>query len=229
MSDYAGRRVVITGGTGALGSAVVEALLDSGAECHVTWKFERELDGFELADAVALHEVDCADEPNVRRFYGSIGPIWAAIHIVGGFAMAPITDTSVDDFRGMMELNALTCFLCCREAIRTMRAAGSGGRIVNVSARPVLQPYGGAIAYAASKAAVASITQCLADEVKADQILVNAVVPSILDTATNRAAMPDADFTKWPKLDEVAATIAQLTAPANRVGSGALVPVFGRV
>ena len=229
MTDFAGQQVVVTGGTGALGSAVVAALLDEDAECHVTWKFEQELEGFDLADAVNLYEVDCADQQSVNRFYADLPGLGASIHIVGGFAMAPITETGADEFQAMMQLNALTAFLCCREAVRNMRGAGNGGRIVNVSARPVMQPYGGAIAYAASKAAVASLTQCLADEVKGDGILVNAVVPSILDTAANRAAMPDADFDLWPKVDDVASTICQLASPENGIGSGALVPVFGKV
>ena len=125
----------------------------------------------------------------------------------------------------MQVLNAETCFLCCREAVKSFSGAG---RIVNVSARPVVEPFGGAIAYAASKAAVASITHCLADEVKPQGILVNAVVPSILDTSANREAMPNADFESWPKLKQVAEAIAWLASPNNTVTSGTLMPVFGR-
>ena len=128
-------------------------------------------------------------------------------------------------------LNAVTCFLCCREAIRAMRRGGDtgvGGRIVNVAARPVVQPAGGMLAYTTAKAGVASLTQCLADEVRSDRILVNAVLPSIMDTPANRAAMPDADHSAWPEVDEVAETMVFLASPENALTSGALVPVYGR-
>lgn len=228
MSDLQGKIYVITGGTGGLGSAMVDHLLQRGAECHVTWLFEHELEHFDNRDKVTLHKTDCTDEHSVTSLYQSLDGLWGSIHIVGGFAMAPIAETSAADFQAMMTLNGLSCFLCCREAIKTMRKRGDGGRIVNISARPALQPYGGAIPYAASKAAIASITACLADEVKQERILVNAVAPSIMDTAPNRAGMPDADFDSWPKVGEVAAVIGFLASPSNSITSGTVVPVFGR-
>jgi NAD(P)-dependent dehydrogenase (short-subunit alcohol dehydrogenase family) len=221
------RTVVITGGTGALGQAVVERLQGDDVRCHVTWKFEEELRHFRHADSVTLHEVDCANESQVEALYAGLDALDASIHIVGGFAMSDVTDTRRDDFVSMFELNAVTAFLCCRESVRTMRA-GQGGRIVNVAARPAVQPTGGMIAYTTAKAAVASLTQCLAEEVKQDGICVNAILPSVLDTPANRQGMPDADFDSWPKLDEVARAILSLASPENRVTSGALVPVFGR-
>ncbi|MEL0082991.1 MAG: SDR family oxidoreductase [Gammaproteobacteria bacterium] len=226
MSGYTGKQLLITGGTGALGQAVVKNLLDQGATCHVTWLFDQELEPFKLADRVTLHQVDCSDEAAVVSLFGGLDGLWGSIHIVGGFDMSPIRETSLEAFRRMQTLNAETCFLSCREAVRTMKM---GGRIVNVSARPVVEPYGGAIAYAASKAAVASITRCLADEVKGEDILVNAVVPSILDTPANRLSMPDANFDSWPKVEQVASTIAWLASPENAVTTGTLVPVFGQV
>jgi NAD(P)-dependent dehydrogenase (short-subunit alcohol dehydrogenase family) len=221
------RNVVITGGTGALGQAVVERLLREELRCHVTWKFEAELEHFRHAGSVALHEVDCANEVGVADFYAGLPSVDASIHIVGGFAMAGVLDTTRDDFVSMFELNAVTAFLCSRESIRAMRGQGVG-RIVNVAARPAVQPTGGMVAYTTAKAAVASLTQCLAEEVKADGICVNAVLPSTLDTPANREAMPGADFDSWPKLEEVAETIAFLAGSANSVTSGALVPVYGR-
>ena len=130
----------------------------------------------------------------------------------------------------VIDTNAVTCFLCCREAIRRIRATGSadGGRIVNVAARPALVPTGGLAAYAASKAAVAGLTLSLSEELAADRIWVNAVVPSTMDTPANRRAMPKADFDRWPRLPEVAATIAFLASPQTAVTRGALVPVYGR-
>jgi NAD(P)-dependent dehydrogenase (short-subunit alcohol dehydrogenase family) len=111
-----------------------------------------------------------------------------------------------------------------------MAAHSAGGRIVNVAARPALEWRGGAglTAYAASKAAVAALTVALAEEVVKDNILVNAVAPSILDTPANRKAMPKADYALWPKVEDVAQTILFLASPANTVTRGAVVPVYGR-
>jgi len=126
-----------------------------------------------------------------------------------------------------LEMNLVSCFLCCAAAVRAMK--GAGGRIVNVAARPALEPRLGAgmTAYTVSKAGVAALTGALGQEVAAAGILVNAVAPSILDTAANRAAMPTADHALWPKVEEVAATILFLASPQNKVTRGAVVPVYG--
>lgn len=226
-----GKHIIVTGGTGFLGSAIVRRFLDSGAICHVMWKFEAELDHFALREheRVSLHQVDVTNEEQVNAFYQGGDSLWASIHVVGGFQMGPITETSADQFRSMFELNVMTCFLCCRGAVRKMRTGKGGGRIINIGARPAIQPTGGMIAYSTAKAGVTSLTQCLAEEVKGENILVNAVLPSMMDTKANRSAMPDADFDKWPKVEEVAETIAFLASPANALTSGALVPVYGRV
>jgi NAD(P)-dependent dehydrogenase (short-subunit alcohol dehydrogenase family) len=245
-----GRTVVVTGGTGALGRAVVARLLAEEARPVVTWRSERELREFPSADRVRLHKVDLADEKAVAEFYRGLPDLWASVHLAGGFAMSSVLETSGANFLGMFATNALSCFLCCREAIRAIQSTDSaggngaaapattaggattsakaGGRIVNVAARPALTPTAGMIAYSASKAAVASLTQSLAEEVKPLGILVNAVAPSIMDTPANRAAMPNADFTAWPTVEQVAEAILFLASPANALTSGAVVPVYGR-
>ena len=218
---------VITGGTGALGSALVAQLLGDGFECHVTWTQPRELEHFAHRSQVSLHQVDCTDEAQVRAMYAALSQVDASIHVVGGFGMTPVVDTSVADFERMFRLNAVTAFVCTREAIAVMRRSHPG-RIVNVAARPALAPSGGMIAYSTSKSAVAAMTQHIAEEVRAEGILVNAIAPSTMDTPANRASMPDADFSRWPKVEEVARTIAFLVSDANRLTSGCIVPVFGR-
>lgn len=234
--DFEGRRVVVTGGTGALGSAVVGLLLDRGAACHVTCLDESELarlDPGVRERATFHHPVDLGEEDDVRAVYGRFGdaePLWASVHIAGGFAMAPIAETSLADWEKQLRMNATSCFLCCREAVGAFRRSGAEGRIVNVAARPALFPeLGGAMAaYTASKAAVAALTGALAAEVGPEGIYVNAVVPSIIDTPANRLAMPDAAHEAWPAPDEIAETIAFLASPDNRASRAGLVPVYGR-
>lgn len=226
--DLAGRSIVVTGGTGFLGTGVAASLLEAGATVHVAWKHTEELDRFPHADRCTMHQVELTDEDSVRSFYDAVGDVWASLHLAGGFAMSPIEETSPSDMAAMFDMNVITAFLCSREAVRRMRSSGAGGRIVNVAARPAVEPSGGMLAYSTSKAAVASLTQCLACEVLGDSILVNAVLPSIMDTPTNRSAMPDADFDAWPKVEEVAEAILFLASPRNALTTGTLVPVYGR-
>lgn len=232
MKDFAGLHVMVTGGTGALGSAVVSLLLERGAFCHVPALHSDDLDSYEHRNHphVRLIEgVNLEDEPAVVGLYEGIGPLWASIHVAGGFAMARLADTSLDLFRRMIDLNATSCFLCCREAVRRMRSSSpAGGRIVNVAARPALVPVGGMVAYSAAKSAVAAMTLALAEELRDHDIWVNAVVPSLIDTPMNRAAMPGADHDKWPKTTQIAETIVFLASPGNQATRGALVPVYGR-
>ncbi len=222
---FDGRGVVVTGGCGALGSAVVRRLLALGATVHVPWFFEGEVATSGLGKGVSLTRVDLCDEASVTRYYASLGGLWASIHVAGGFAMAPAVETTKTEFERLFAMNATTAFLCSREAARRM---SGGGRIVQVAARPAVRPVGGMVAYSVSKAAVAAMTEALAEEWRSRDILVNAVLPSIMNTAANRAAMPDADHAAWPTVEAVAETIVFLASPANAVTSGALVPVYGR-
>lgn len=231
--DYRDRHVVVTGGTGALGTAVVRALVGAGAYCHVPYLHDAEAQRFPLHDHAQIRLTaggDLADEAAVARLYDSVPKLWASIHIAGGFAAGPLATTRKSDLMQQLDMNFLTCFLCCRAAVNAFAGSSAGGRIVNVAARPALEWRSGAgmVAYTASKAAVAALTVALAEEVAKDGVLVNAVAPSIMDTATNRAAMPKADHAAWPKVEEVAATIAFLASPDNRVTRGGIVPVYGR-
>jgi NAD(P)-dependent dehydrogenase (short-subunit alcohol dehydrogenase family) len=237
MVAFSGAHVVVTGGTGALGGAVVAALRQAGAICHATNLVAAELDHFVHKNDTGVHVtsgVELSDEAAVTRFYASLPPLWASIHIAGGFAMAPIAETTGADFEAQFRMNTLSCFLCSRAAIAAIRARpgdAKGGRIVNVAARPGIEPRHGAgmVAYAASKGAVATLTQALAEEVAGEEIWVNAVAPSILDTTANRAAMPDAPHDRWVAPAAIAELIVFLASPDNRVTRGAVVPVYSGV
>jgi len=227
------RHVVITGGTGALGASVVGALLKAGAHCRVPYRREADAERFPLRGDKAVTMVpagDLSDEAQVNKLYADAAPLWASIHIAGGFAPGSVADTDKAALMRQLDGNLVSCFLCCRAALQAMQKTGAGGRIVNVAARPALEWRSGAglSAYAIAKTGVAALTVMLAEEVVKDGILVNAVAPSIMDTPANRAAMPNAAYDAWPKVAEVAATILFLASPDNTVTRGAVVPVYGK-
>jgi len=232
--DLSGRHAIVTGGTGALGTAVVKVLVGSGATCTVPYVHEAEAQRFPYGDQkqVTLLKVsDLADEADVSKLYATVrSSLWASIHLAGGFAAGKVAETDKKAFMTQIDNNLTSCFVCCRAAINAMLAGGQGGRIVNVAARPALEWRTGAgmTAYAVAKTGVAALTMALAEEVAKDGILVNAVAPSTMDTPANRKAMPKANFDAWPKVEEVAATIAFLASPDNRVTRGAIVPVYGK-
>jgi NAD(P)-dependent dehydrogenase (short-subunit alcohol dehydrogenase family) len=231
--DFSGKHVVVTGGTGALGGAVVGRLLGGGAACTVPYVHEAEAQRFVHRDdpnVTLVNVADLSDEADVAKLYESAhasGPLWASIHIAGGFAMGKLADIGKAALMAQLDTNLVSCFLCCRAAVAAMR---DGGRIVNVAARPGLEWRTGAgmTAYTVAKAGVAALTVALAEEVAKQGILVNAVAPSIMDTPANRKAMPKADFDAWPKVEEVAATILFLASAENAVTRGAVVPVYGK-
>ncbi|HLY47083.1 MAG TPA: SDR family NAD(P)-dependent oxidoreductase [Stellaceae bacterium] len=239
MVAFHGAHVVVTGGTGALGTAVVAALRGAGAVCHVTNMVAAELAKYPHRDDPGVHittGVDLADEAAVRRFYAALPSLWASIHLAGGFAMSPAAETSAVAFADQFQMNAMSSFLCSVAALRAIRTrsepgpgGAKGGRIVNVAARPGIEPRlgSGMVAYATAKAAVAAMTQALAQETAGEEIWINAVAPSVLDTPANRAAMPAADFTSWVAPSAVAEVITFLASPDNRVTRGAVIPVYG--
>jgi NAD(P)-dependent dehydrogenase (short-subunit alcohol dehydrogenase family) len=229
--DFSNKQVVVTGGTGALGSVVVAGLVKAGARCRVPYILDAEAAQFPLREDKRIELIkvtDLAEEPEVEKLYDGVAGLWASIHIAGGFAMGKVADTNEAGLSAQIDMNLTSCFLCCRAAVLAM--GKNGGRIVNVTARPALEPRLGAgmAAYTIAKAGVAALTAALAEEVAKDGILVNAVAPSIMDTAANRKAMPTADHDAWPKVAEVAATILFLASPENKVTRGAIVPVYGK-
>jgi NAD(P)-dependent dehydrogenase (short-subunit alcohol dehydrogenase family) len=229
---FSGKHIIITGGTGALGRAVTATLLKQGAHCVVPYVHEVEAKTFPRRDdanvqLISVHSL--ADEREVARVYRAPkGPLWASIHLAGGFAKGKIADIDKASLMKQIDDNLVSCFLCCRRAVDAI--GNAGGRIVNVAARPALEWRSGSgmTAYTIAKTGVAALTVALAEEVAKINILVNAVAPSVMDTPANRAGMPKADHTQWPTVEQVAATILFLASAENHVTRGAVVPVYGK-
>jgi NAD(P)-dependent dehydrogenase (short-subunit alcohol dehydrogenase family) len=228
---FQGQHVVVTGGTGALGQGVVELLLEEGAHCWIPC-FGPIPKDFTHGSHPNVHlapDVDLTEPEQVKAFFSQPPALWASIHLAGGFAMASLANTTLDDFERMWRMNTVSCFLSCQAAAARIRESGHGGRIVNVAARPALEPTGGMLAYTTSKAGVLSITESLAKELSDDGILVNAILPAMIDTPANREAMPDADHKTWPKTAEIAGTISFLASGDNALSSGASMHVYGKL
>lgn len=222
----------MTGGTGALGRAVVRRLALAGARVHVTWRSEREAAAFRdflgpHQAGVVLHRTDVTSADEVTKLFAAVqadpGRLDILACLVGGFTMAPVQQTTPEAWERMIAINATSAFLCCRAAVPLLRASGRG-RIVTVAARPAVE-HGAAnmTAYAASKAALLTLTYSLAKELVKDRITVNAIVPSIIDTADNRAAMPQADTSGWVKPDEIADLVAFLVGDGAAAVTGSAV------
>jgi len=224
-----GKAVVVTGALGALGRVVVEAALKRGAAVagldHAPSRIEPtperiELGGVDLSDAAqAKQAIDAA----ARHF----GRIDALINIAGGFTFETVADGDPASWQRMYSLNVLTALNASRAALPYL-AASRAGRIVNIGAMGAVQAGSGMGAYAASKSGVHRLTEALAAEWKG-KITVNAVLPSTIDTAANRASMPKADFSKWVRPEELANVILFLASDAASAVTGALIPVSGRV
>ena len=229
MSGFEGRTVVVTGAAGAMGLAVAERLVHDGARVHAPVRGGG-VEKLQDLGVEVVAGVDLTEAKGVDAFYADIPDLWASIHCAGGFAMGKIGDLKPGDLQAMWETNARSAFLCCRAAVAAIRRSGMRGRIVNVAAQQALDPRRGAgmVPYVMSKTAVAALSIALAEELAPEGIWVNAVAPSTMDTPDNRAAMPQADFSRWPKLEEVAEVTVFLASPANRVARGGIVPVFGR-
>ena len=224
-----GKVIVVTGALGALGRVVADEALARGgrvacvdhAPTQVPATSDRlELGGVDLTDpAQAKKAIDAA----AKHF----GKLDALINIAGGFAFEAVADGDPKTWQRMYALNVTTALNASRAAIPYL-VASTAGRIVNVGAMGALQAASGMGAYAASKAGVHRLTEALAAEYKG-KITVNAVLPSIIDTAANRASMPSADFSKWVTSKELADVILFLASDAASGVTGALLPVSGRV
>lgn len=222
------RTIAVTGGHGVLGRAVVEAALSDGLNVAVIDQASRlpvpegvlEVGGVDLTDAKAA---DGAVAAVVKRF----GGLDALLNIAGGFTWQTVDDVEPAWSR-MFALNLTTALNATRAALPHLKQSPEG-RIVNVGANAAVRCVAGMGAYAAAKSGVHRLTESLAEELKSTSVTVNAVLPSILDTAQNRADMPDADPARWVQPADLARVMLFLASPESRAITGALIPVTGRV
>ena len=231
------RNVLITGGTGILGSAVTKAYLAQGDTVAVTYLFENEVERFkeynpELSKDVTFLYANVTEEVEVqntiKEFLFQFDRLDVLINIVGGFVGGiPTAELEVDRWDFMMDLNLKSVFLCCKAAIPDMTAQGYG-KIINVSARAGLKGEAGLSAYCVSKGGVRTLTESLAAEVMDSGVNVNAIMPSIMDTPMNREAMPDEEHDRWVAPADVAKVICFLTSDDATIINGAAIPVYGR-
>jgi len=233
------RVAIITGGTGALGRAVAEHFLANGAKVAVPWIVEAEVPLFNQQMAgrfpeanIMLTKVDLGSEEEVGKFAGDVekrfGRVDILINLVGGFwGFKTVAETTLSEWQTMFDLNLKPTFLCCRAVVPIMQK-NKYGRVVSVSSRTGLTGAGEFAAYAIAKGAIKTFTASLAEEVLNDNVLVNAIAPSTIDTDANRKAMPKAKHENWVKPADIAKTLAFLSSEQNQVTSGVVVPVYGR-
>ena len=231
------RNILITGGTGILGSAVTKAYIAQGDNVAVTYLFENEVERFkqfnpDISDKVPFLFANVTEESEVQKciqdFHASVGQLDILVNIAGGFIGGiPATELEADRWDFMMNLNLKSVFLCCKAALPEMTARGSG-KIVNVSARAGLKGEAGMSAYCVSKGGVRTLTESLAAEVMDAGVNVNAIMPSVIDTPANRESMPDEDYERWVSPADIAKVICFLTSDDAAVINGAAIPVYGR-
>lgn len=233
-NDYA-KTILVTGATGALGTAVTKRLLDDGHRVAATWVVKEEAEA--LRDAIGaterleLFETDVTDPASVAATVEDVeaafGPTDALVHLVGAWkGGAAVHEATLESWDLMMNLNLRSTMLCCRAVLPSMRDS-NWGRIVLVSSRTARQDRAGQAGYAISKAGVAVLAETIAEENVGSDVTANVVAPSTLDTAANRAAMPDSDFSTWVPPEDVAASISFLTTQEAGQLRGSWLPVYG--
>src|SRR3954470_9708425 len=220
--------VLVAGGTGALGAAVVKELVASGYPVGATWVVERERERLEGVEGVELIKADLFDPAEAASAVAAVSDIGAVVNLVGGYAeTGRVHETEPDEFDRLMRLNLRPNILLARAAIPRFMRRG-GGAVVAASARPALRPFSGAPAYIVAKAAVLSFIQTLDAEYRQDGVRANAVLPSVIDTPANREQQPDADYSKWVPPEEIAKVIRFLISDDAAPTTGAAIPVYGR-
>ena len=234
---FAGKVALITGGTGGLGRAVSLACLNEGAKVAVTYRNEGEMQALRKeagarADALAGFAADVTEDAAAERLVSEIltqhGRIDFLVNAIGAYAGGTkLWETDPAVFDRMIALNLRAGFAILHAAVPAMVKQKSGS-IVNVASRAAVDHAGGAVAYAASKAAAVAMIDTLAADLKGTGVRANSILPSIIDTAANRKAMPKANFAEWPKPEEIAQVILFLCSDEGKLIHGASVPVYGQ-
>jgi NAD(P)-dependent dehydrogenase (short-subunit alcohol dehydrogenase family) len=227
-----GRAVVISGGTGALGRAVVARFVAAGDRAIVPWIVKRELDALEAEEPDAIRrgrivpvECDVADEAGARRAAEALPNVDALVNGVGGFAGGQsVHESDLEVWDRMYRMNVRTAVALSRAVLPAMLARRRGS-IVNISSRAALDLPAGLGAYASAKRAVLSLAEILQKEVADRGVRVNTIAPNTIDTPANRAAMPNADFSQWTPPARIAEVIYWLSSDASATVKGAIVPV----
>jgi NAD(P)-dependent dehydrogenase (short-subunit alcohol dehydrogenase family) len=221
--------VIVSGGSGGLGSAVTRAMLDDGWRVVVPYIDERELERLEPHERLVTVAADLFDESDATAVVaGAAEPLRALVNLVGGYAAGGrIHETPIAEFERQFELNLRPTYLLCHAALPRLMNAG-GGSIVCVSTRAAVRPFPGAAGYIASKAAVLAFVDALAAEYTRDGVRANAILPSVIDTPANRAAQPDADHSRWVAPEQIAGVIRFLCSEDAAPTSGAHIPVYGQ-
>jgi NAD(P)-dependent dehydrogenase (short-subunit alcohol dehydrogenase family) len=219
--------VLVAGGTGALGAAVVRELVSADYTVVATWIVPRERERLESLP-VELVEADLFDPAAAGSAVSAVDDLEGVVDLVGGFASGPrVHETDPDEFARLITLNLTPAFMLARAAMPRMMERG-GGAFVGVSARPALRPFAGAAGYITGKAAVLTFIQALDAEYRDDGIRCNAILPSVIDTPANRESQPDADWSKWVPPEEIAKVVRFLVSEDSKPTSGAAIPVYGR-
>jgi NAD(P)-dependent dehydrogenase (short-subunit alcohol dehydrogenase family) len=236
LERFAGKVVLIAGGTGALGRAVSLAFLDELAQVAVTYSRAEEfviLKSAAGARASSLegHQVDVTDELAVcqltSKMHAAHGRIDVLVNAVGGYAGGTaLWELDSKVFDQMLALNLRSGYMLSRAVVPVMLKQGNGA-VVNVASRSAFDHAAGAAAYAASKAAAVAMIDSMAGDLRGTEVRVNSILPSIIDTEANRKAMPGADYAKWPKPDQIARVILFLCSDDAKLVHGAAVPVYG--
>jgi len=233
---FSGKLVVVTGGTGGLGRSVTMAFLEAGANVVVTYREPRQWDDLKAIgganiSSLAGHRVDVTNEIEVDLFVQKViaeyGRLDVLVNTVGAYAGGmKLWETDPKVFDRILTLNLRAGYTILRAVVPAMLKQ-QRGTIINVAARAAVDHAGGAAAYVASKAAAVAMIDSLAADLKGSGVRVNSILPSIIDTEANRRAIPNADFTKWPKPEDIARVILFLCSEDARLIHGAAVPVYG--
>jgi NAD(P)-dependent dehydrogenase (short-subunit alcohol dehydrogenase family) len=219
--------VLVAGGTGFLGSAVVRELIGSGCDVAATWVVEAERERL-ASEPVELIEADLFDPDAAHAAVAAVDDLEAVVNLVGGFADGPrLHETDPAEFARLMQLNLTPAFLLARATMPRLMERG-GGAYVCVSARTALRPYPGGGAYSVAKASVLALVNALDVEYRKEGVRCNAILPSVIDTPANRESQPDADHSKWVKPEEIAKVVCFLVSSDSSPTSGGAVPVYGR-